>query len=738
MGRIIGIDLGTTNSVAAYWNRRRPKPIMNSDNSSLTPSVVAIEQSIRYVGQKAKERRYNGSKNVVYSVKRFIGRDYDDPESQKALDPERISYSTRKAQNGEVEIGLGDRYFSPVEISAMILEKLKKDAEQELGEDVTHAVVTVPAYFSQRQKNATREAGKLAGLNVLRIINEPTASALAWGFEENISEPQTILVYDFGGGTFDISILLVSSGNYEVLNVDGNKLLGGDDFDNLIIGEMLDLIRQETGEDLGANEAVKDELKGRAEQAKISLSRDEQTRVVEAGIFTSRRGRPVNLDYTLTRKHFENMIEDRVRESISITNRALKQANLEIKDIDHVLLVGGTTRIPFVRQQLKEIFGDKIEIDVDPMQCVALGAAIQTTIPIEWVCSNCKTVNEGTEDVCHSCQHPRTEEGEIIPVIVCDACGKSNRQGRLDCWSCGAKIGAAMGFDGGENKLEGNEHIRIGDITSSYICIEIERDRTDMGHVLSTIIPKGTPYPTHEPFYGDYYTNRSGQERIETPVFEVEQENVEKDKWEHIGVVINEKIPTGTPEGTPVMVEMRIDGDGILTVNTYLKRMKDDTLVSGTFKFGSKESSSNTNESKVLDELGILGFILGICADDPRLKKHLNPGQAEQAKQIADEAKEIVEAKDERRAKPALERAEKLRNELPVPTLDLFYAFWSMQQPQISAVEKSEVNQTIIQMEKKADQEDFDEANQQLKRLRELNQAMDQKIPSNLLKAGRK
>jgi len=738
MGRIIGIDLGTTNSVVAYWNRRRPKPIMNSNNSSLTPSVVAVDQGSRYVGQDAKDRRYSGSKNIAYSVKRFIGRDYDDPESKKALDSKLISYPTRKAQNSEVEIGLGDRYYSPVEISAMILEKLKKDAEQELGEEVTHAVVTVPAYFSQRQKNATREAGKLAGLNVLRIINEPTASALAWGFEANITEPQTILVYDFGGGTFDISILLVSSGNYEVLNVDGNKLLGGDDFDNLIIGEMLDLIKQETSEDLGTNESVKNILKGRAEQAKINLSRDEQTRVVEAGIFKSRRGMPVNLDYTLTRKHFENMVEDRVQESITITNRALKQANLEIKDIDHVLLVGGTTRIPFVRQQLKEIFGDKIEIDVDPMQCVALGAAIQTTIPIEWVCSNCKTVNEGTEDICHSCQHPHTEEGEIIPVIVCDACGKSNRQGRIECWSCGAKIGAAMDLGGGENKPEGNEHIRIGDITSSYIGIEIESDQTDKDHVFSTIIPKGTPYPTHEPFYGNYYTNRSGQQRIETPVFEVEQDNVEKDKWEHIGVVINEKIPTGTPEGTPVMVEMRIDGDGILTVNTYLKRMKDDTLVSGTFIFGSKESSRENNKSTVLDELDALGFVLGICGNDPRLKKYLNPGQAEQARQIANEAKEIVEAKDEIRAKSAIERAKKLRDELPAPTLDLFWAFYSMEQPQISAVEKSEVNQTIIQMEKKVDQEDFDEANRQLRRLRELNQAMDQKIPSNLLKAGRK
>jgi len=731
MGRIIGIDLGTTNSLAAYWNRRRPKLILNSDNSSLTPSIVALDQGIRYVGQDAKDRRYGGSKNVVYSVKRFIGRDYDDPKAQTAL--ERVSYSVRKADNGEVEIKLGERFFSPVEISAMILEKLKKDAEQELGEEVTHAVITVPAYFDQRQKNATREAGILAGLKVLRIINEPTASALAFGVEENITEPQQILVYDFGGGTFDISIFIVSDGNYEVLNKDGDNFLGGDDIDNLIIDEMLDQLRRETKEDFRQDEAVKNILKGHAEQAKILLSRDEQTRAIGAGITKTRSGAPVNLDYTLTRARFEQMVAPLVEKSISITNRALKDGGLDFSDIDRVLLVGGSTRIPLVRQKLKEIFGEKIEIDVDPMQCVALGAAIQTAIPIEWICSKCNTVNEGIDDVCRSCKHPNEVESKDAPVILCDSCGKSNRQGRLVCWSCGTKIGAMLDDD--NNVPVG---IRIGDTTPTHLGVEVESGRVaEEDHKLSIIVPKGTPYPTHEPVSKELYTTRSGQDKIITPIFEVEREDSMRNDWKHVGVIINDKIPPGTPDETPVIIEMGIDPDGIITVTQYLKKMKEDTLISKKFLFGGKDSVKDTNESAMLDELKSFSLILGLCVEDPRLNKYLNPGQADKAKRIVDDAKRIVEANDEARAKASLESVKSQIQELPPPIWDLFWSYWGMQQDQVSASERSQISKTILQMETTAAQEDYDQANQHLNQLRELNQEMMKKIPDNLLKAAR-
>jgi len=735
MGRIIGIDLGTTNSVAAYWKRRQAKPIQNSENSSLTPSVIALDLGIRYVGQDAKDRRNSGSKNILYSIKRFIGRDYDDPKTQKAL--ERVSYSVRKAANGEVEVQLGERYYSPVEISAMILEKLKMDAEQELGEEVTHAVITVPAYFSQRQKNATREAGLLAGLIVLRIINEPTASALAFGIEEKISEPQHILVYDYGGGTFDVSILLVSDGNYEVLNIEGNNFLGGDDIDNLIIGEMLNQLRNETKEDFKENEGVKNILKGHAEQLKINLSRDDKSRAIAAVIAKTTRGNPVNLDYSLSRVGLEQMIASMVKDSIEITNKALENASLTSDDIDRVLLVGGSTRIPLVRQELKKLFGDKIEIEVDPMQCVALGAAIQTAIPIEWECTKCNVVNEGTKDVCVSCQHPR-EEVENAAVIICDSCGKSNRQGRLECWSCGAKVGALLDTNDDISKGEG-EYIRIGDILSKSIGVEVEYEESgEENHKLSIIVLKGTPYPTHEPMTRELYTSRSGQEKIITPIFEVEHEDAMRNDWEHIGIITNDKIPPGTPAETPVIIEVGIDADGILTVSSYLKKMKEDTFISKKFQIGGKDAFKDSNESPELDNLEFQIFVLNSCVENPKLKKHLKPGQAEKVLRVIDEANRIVEAKDETRAKVYLETIKSLIEDFPPPTMDLFWSYFGMDVPQVSANERSQISKTILQMETLASLEDYDQANQQLHQLRKLTDEMYEKFPSNLLKASRK
>ena len=527
MGRIIGIDLGTTNSVASYWSGRRPKAILNTNNSPLTPSMVALDQGIRYVGEDAKDRRYKGSRNVIYSVKRFIGRDYDDPKTKAAL--EKMSYQGRKAENGEVEIELGESFYSPIEISAMILDNLRKDAEQALGENVTHAVITVPAYFNQRQKNATREAGQLAGLKVLRIINEPTASALSFGLEENLTEPQHILVYDFGGGTFDVSILLVSNGNFDVLNIEGDNFLGGDDFDNLIIDKMLEQLEKEAGEDYSQDASIKNILKGRAEEIKIKLSREDMYRIVEAGLAKTKRNTPLNLDYTLTRAGFEKMIADKVKYSIEIIKRALEKESLSPSDIDRVLLVGGTTRIPLIRERLKEMFQNKIEIDVDPMQSVALGAAIQTAIPIEWVCASCGNVNEGTEESCRSCKHPQDEIDDDTPMISCEICGKKNRQGRLVCWSCNAKIGAVI-----EGVIDHNQQhsedavIRIGDITAKNLGVEVLIK--DKNSSLTVIIREGTPYPTHKNLRKELYTSIAGREWFRVPIYEVEQLEMGKDK----------------------------------------------------------------------------------------------------------------------------------------------------------------------------------------------------------------
>lgn len=733
MGRIIGIDLGTTNSVAAYWKRRQPKPIVNSNGSSLTPSIVSLEQGNRYVGQEAKDRRASGSQNIIYSVKRFIGRDYNDPKAQTALD-KNLSNEVRKAQNGEVEIKLGDHYYSPVEISAMILEKLKKDAEQELGEEVTHAVITVPAYFSQRQKNATREAGRLAGLTVLRIINEPTAAALAFGVEENITEPEHILVYDLGGGTFDVSILMVSTGNYEVLRIDGDNFLGGDDFDTLIIEDMLRQIKQQSGEDLSKDRVVQNILKAHAETIKIALSREEQSRSVVPGIAKNQRGAPVNLDYSLNRTRFEQMIAEFINSSIDIVKRALDQESLKPGEIDRVLLVGGSTRIPLVRKQLKNLFGDKIQIDVDPMQCVALGAAIQTAIPIEWLCANCNTVNEGMQENCSKCQQPHEKEEEDFPVIVCDACGKPNRQGRLECWSCGVKIGAAILFgddEPEENANEGMDYIRIGDVTSKYLSVEVlSKSKTE--NVLEVIVPKGTPFPTHEPCWGELYINRAGQEIIEIPVYESENEDVEKDEWELVGRIINDKIPPGTPLGTPVIVEMNIDGDGIVTVACYLKRMKDETLVIQSLHFGGIGAKDDSN-SEILSDLGFYAFYIRYVAEYQPISKYLSSEAITQSIQLADEADKVLESKDEQRAQEILDRLKKHQETLPGQTFSLFRAHWAMEQPQVTATERNQINQTILQMESAGNQGDYDQVNKHLKQLKQSTQVLFDKLPTNLL-----
>lgn len=719
MGRVIGIDLGTTNSVVAYWRKRRPKPIHNAKGSPFTPSVVVIKQGHRTVGQDAKDQVRRGLKNVVYSIKRFIGRDYDDESAQKAL--EHVGYETRKASNGEVEVLLDGKYYSPVEISAMILEQLKKDAEVVLDEEVTHAVITVPAYFGQRQKNATREAGQLSGLKVLRIINEPTAAALAFGVEEESDEPQQILVYDLGGGTLDISILMVSGGNFDVLHIDGDNFLGGDDFDQIIAGEMMAQIQREYGEDLNQDQGANNRLKGLAEQVKIELSREKVARVSESTISQTSRGKPINVDYTITRSHFEELVEDLVQRSVNITYRALRDADIEVEDIDRVLLVGGMTRVPLIRHRLKEIFGNKIEIDVDPMQCVALGAAVQTTIPIEWLCPHCNAVNEGTEETCSSCGKPRElGDEEQQPHILCDECGKPNRQGRQECWNCGATIGAVFA---------GEQSASITDITPMYIGIE-----TEDGSGFAAVIPKGTLYPTDEPFKRELFTSSFGQEYYRLPVYELETEGAPREKWEHIGVVENDKLPPGLPTNTPIMVEMRIDGDGILTVRSFVKKLEDETLIEEAFSFVSGQDPQKKHPSETLENLDFWIFYLENVVRLTFLKKYLLSGQAEQALQLIAEAKPISEAGDEARAQLLLERIQELVKDFPVPTWDVFWARWAAEDQKTSAIDRSRAEQIIAQMERAASQEDYDTANQHLEQLRHKTSEIIEKLPGSLLK----
>ncbi len=740
MGRIIGIDLGTTNSVAAYWRTKRAKIIANPSGSGeqpVLPSVVAVEQGKRYVGQDAKDRRGSGSRQVVYSAKRFIGRDYDDLEVQKAL---QTFKNARKAANGEVEMQLGERFYSPVEISAMVLEQLKKNAELQLGEEVTHAVITVPAYFSQRQKNATREAGRLAGLNVLRIINEPTAAALAFGIEEAMGEPQQVLVFDLGGGTFDISILLVAAGNFEVLQIDGDNFLGGDNVDSRIVEKLLQYIRERYGDDLSQDQAVLNRLKDLAERGKIDLSREEKVHIIYPNLTNSQRGGPINVDYLLTRNEFDAMIQDFAQDAITLTHRALEKAGMSVDDIDRVLLVGGSTRIPLVRRRLKEIFGDKIEIDVDPMQCVGLGAAAQTAIPIEWVCAGCKTVNDGTEESCTACGARRSDL-EDAPHIVCETCHKPNQQGRLHCWNCGAQVGALFAgkeLDGQADEPAAVGSIRIGDITSKHLGIEIGGESDNLFSRLEIILPKGTPYPTHEAFRAELYTTHATQTVYRLPVYEVETEDAERKDWEHVGEVVNDRLPPGTPANTPVVVEMRIDGDGILTVASYLKKLKGETYIDNRFDFGSAQAKQQQSSTADLEQLAFFGVFLTAINNMPALKKYCTPQVSSKAQSFVDEEKQVLDGGDGEKARDLVARIQKfIAEDVPPPTWDVFVTLWCVEQPQISAVEKGQVNQTIQGIDRAVGAGDLDGANRQLQLLRQQNAALLKKIPNNLLKAAR-
>jgi molecular chaperone DnaK len=377
MGKIIGIDLGTTNSVVAIMEGGEPTVISSSEGGRLVPSVVAVNPKTgeRMVGQVARRQAIINPENTIFSIKRFMGRKYSDPEVQKGL--ELVPYKVSAAPNGDVRVHMGGREYSPPEVSAMILGKLKADAEAYLGEAVTQAVITVPAYFNDSQRNATKDAGKIAGLEVLRIINEPTASSLAYGMDKK--QDQTIAVYDLGGGTFDISILDVGDGVFEVKATNGDTYLGGDDFDQRVIDYVADEFRKESGIDLRSDRQALQRLKEAGEKAKIELSTVMQTEI-NLPFISADAGGPKHLNITLTRSKLEQLTDDLIERSIGPCRRALQDASLTAADIQEVVLVGGMTRMPAVQDAVKKIFGRDPHKGVNPDEVVAVGAAIQAGV----------------------------------------------------------------------------------------------------------------------------------------------------------------------------------------------------------------------------------------------------------------------------------------------------------------------------------------------------------------------
>lgn len=376
MGKIIGIDLGTTNSVVSVMVGGEPVVIPTAEGERLCPSVVAVNKNHeRLVGRVARNQAIINPENTIFSIKRFMGRKFDDPEVQRTV--QRVPYKVTKAPNGDVRVVLDGKEYSPPEISAMILAKLKADAEAYLGETVTQAVITVPAYFNDAQRNATKDAGRIAGLEVLRIINEPTASSLAYGLDKKKNE--IIGVYDLGGGTFDISILDVGEGVFQVRSTSGDTFLGGDDFDIRIMDHLIDVFKKDTGIDLKQDRQALQRLREASEKAKIELSTTMQTEINLPYLTADSTG-PKHLVMTLTRARMEQITEDLVQRSLNPVKSALSDANLKTSEINEIVLVGGMTRMPAVQEAVRKLFNKEPHKGVNPDEVVAIGAAIQAGV----------------------------------------------------------------------------------------------------------------------------------------------------------------------------------------------------------------------------------------------------------------------------------------------------------------------------------------------------------------------
>ena len=376
MAKVIGIDLGTTNSCVAIMDGSQPRVIENSEGARTTPSVVGFTDSERLVGQSAKRQAVTNPTNTVYAVKRLIGRRVDDAEVEK--DRKLVPFNIVNGGNGAAWVEVRGEKYSPSQVSAMILQKMKETAESYLGEEVTQAVITVPAYFNDAQRQATKDAGKIAGLEVLRIINEPTAAALAYGLDKK--DTKTIAVYDLGGGTFDITILEIDDGLFEVKSTNGDTFLGGEDFDMRIVNYLADEFKKEHGVDLTKDKMALQRLKEAAEKAKIELSSTQQTEINQPFISMGSNGAPLHMVVKLTRAKLESLVADLIKRSMKPCDAALKDAGVSKADIDEIVLVGGMTRMPKVVEEVTKFFGKEPHKGVNPDEVVALGAAIQAGV----------------------------------------------------------------------------------------------------------------------------------------------------------------------------------------------------------------------------------------------------------------------------------------------------------------------------------------------------------------------
>jgi molecular chaperone DnaK (HSP70) len=719
MGQIIGIDLGTTNSVMARWRRKGPECVRNAEDETLTPSAVMAYKSQLYVGKEARELAKADSKNAIFSIKRFMGREFRDEPVQEAI--RRVAYEVHAAQNGEIEVTIGGKAYTPVEISAKILKKLKEDAERAIGEEVTHAVITVPAYFGQKQKNATREAGKLAGLHVMRVITEPTAAALAYGVDVQNEDSQTLLVYDFGGGTLDISILQVSGGNFDVRHIEGDNFLGGDDLDYCLVDYILSEVKRSTGVNLADNRDVRWTVKPKAEEAKIRLSQHTSTHITLPSVARKSNGTPIDIDLEIKRERFEELIGSLVDRSVDLVRKAMRDAEFSPADIDRVLLVGGTTKIPVIERRLKEIFGDKIDKSINPMECVALGAAVQTTIAIEWLCDNCHAVNDGKDENCSNCGRAQYEDESEVAYIECSECGSKNRHGRSECWQCGKSLGATiMG-----------ETVTNFERTGKSIGVEAARDKraaSDDAIPFHVVIPKGTQYPTNEPLKVEMYTQRANQTYVYLPVRE--GEDLAADKNELIGVVEAEDFPPGLPANTPVTVEMRIDGDGILYVSACLTKQPE-VRAEARFDWAKKQEAEKSSES--LEDS--VQFKVQLFTDLVRLFGNYMVDDVRQDTEYwLRQAKVALQTKDAAKLKQVDHQFDELRKRVGGEWTLLWAKILTEETTVATTLEQQQARQMINQIDQDVRNGNIDGANKTLAPLRKLTDELANRLPDGRLK----